>query len=117
MSNAGSGRSRLALAWLAVALVAVGAVVGLLLAYWVEGLIDPDTVGDERSLTVDLVSLLILGVAAGLPGLAAWRWGGEVEASGDGRGRVPKLIGVVFAGLLVLSVLVQLIINAADGRY
>lgn len=117
MSNMPSGRNAVALAWLAAAFVAVGAVAGLLLAYWVEGLIDPDTVGEERSLTVDLVSLVILIVAVGLPGVAAWRWGGEAEASGDGRGRAPRLMGAVFAGLVVLSVAVQLVVNAAGGRY
>lgn len=117
MSATESGRSRLGRAWLAAAMVPVGALAGLLLAYVVEGLIDPDTVGDERSLVVDLVSLVLIAACLAVPALGAWRWGRAVELDGDARGRVPRLTGCVVAGLLLLGVVVQLVVNAADGRY
>ncbi|WP_278237318.1 hypothetical protein [Isoptericola sp. AK164] len=109
--------SRTVGAWVAAALVLVGFLLGLVLSYVLEGVLAGSTVGDERSLTADLVGALLTIVLVLVPASVAWRQGRRAETDGDPRGAYPRLVGAVLGGLGIAVVVVQLVVNASSGAY
>ena len=97
-------------AWLGAALVPVGFVVGLIVAFALEGAVVGDQTGGERSWAVDLLELAVVVVLVAAPASLAWR------ATGPGT-RSARLTATVLAVALLGWLLVQLLLNAVAGRY
>jgi uncharacterized membrane protein YidH (DUF202 family) len=104
-------------AWVGVALVPVGFLAAVVLAHVVETVMVDNPAAQERSVTADLIGLVLMSLGALLPALAAWHLGRRAEESGNRRGRWPRLAGAALAALAVLWVLASILTNAATGRY
>jgi hypothetical protein len=105
------------IAWVAALLVLVGAVLGLGVAYALEGIVAPDTTAGDRSILADLLGWAVLCLLTLLPAVVAWRLGATAEAEGDRRGRAPRLVAATLAVVVVVGLMVQLAVNAAQGQY
>lgn len=103
------------MAWLMAALVPVMFVVGLLAAYAIEGVVAPDTEGNQRSLVSDLLGAIVTSVLVLLPAVGAWRRGSHAESLGYTS--APRLLAAALAAVAEVVVVAQVVLNASAGRY
>ena len=117
MNRSSGARPTVAIAWAGVVLVPVMFLVGLVVAYVLEGVVAGDTVGDERSLAADLLGVVVVALLVVVPAVWARRSGRRAETDGDPRGRTPAVLGPGLAALAIAFVLVQVVLNASRGTY